>query len=135
MDRLHRVVLQVGVKIWPTWKAAKAQPGAKTPAPASAQWARQMRDFEETMKPAYDLLLPDASVIHELERTNHIMTSELWLLNRMLYKNKNQVNPASPVCSRFNLDLISSSTHGLWTLAARTRALLAPSRAREEGDD
>jgi len=112
MDRLHRVVLQVGVEIWPTWKAAKAQPGAKTPPPASAQWARQMRDFEETMKPAYDLLLPDTSVIQELERTNHIMTSELWLLNRMLYKNKNQVNPT--FCSRFHLDLISSSTW-LWT--------------------
>lgn len=93
MDRLHRVVLKVGVEIWPTWKAAKAQPGAQTPSTASAQWARQMRDFEETMKPAYDLLLPDTSVMfQELERANHFMSSELWLLNRMLYKNKNQVN-------------------------------------------
>jgi hypothetical protein len=102
MDRLHRVVVQVGTEIWPSWSKSDAASATSTKPPGAAAAGgslsvREMRDFEETMQPAYELLQPGTSIFHELERADRLISAELWLLNRMLYKNKNQVPPMRPI--------------------------------------
>jgi len=88
--RVYCVVLQVYQDIWPKWREAQKQ-GGQVQGPPSK---REVADYVEALGPIVELLQPSSPTMQGIGRTIRLMTTELWLFKRILYKHKNQVSTA-----------------------------------------
>jgi len=84
--RVYCVVLQVYQDIWPKWREAQKQ-GGQVQGPPSK---REVADYVEALGPIVELLQPSSPTMQGIGRTIRLMTTELWLFKRILYKHKNQ---------------------------------------------
>lgn len=86
-DRVYRLAWEVCHSAWPRWRrpTSKASPhGSHAGGPEG--------DYAALVGLAYALLQPRApSPIAHLAHAEALLTSDLWLLKRLFYKNKNQV--------------------------------------------